>query len=69
MNGILETMAFVLVIAGQFLAAIVLIAKRKTIFADSEARLSREGRGSEDPAEASSESPAHDGQEHQPRPA
>jgi hypothetical protein len=64
MNGVLETMAFVLVIAGQFLAAIVLISKRKAIYADPEARVS-----SEDPAEACSESPAHDGEEHQPRPA
>ena len=64
MNGVLETMAFVLVIAGQFLAAIVLISKRKAIYADSEARVS-----GEDLAEASSESSAHDGEEHQPRPA
>jgi hypothetical protein len=56
MNGVLETLAFVLVITGQFLAAIVLISKRKEIYADSETG-------------ASSESLAHDREEHQPKTA
>ena len=34
MDGILEPLAFALLIGGQFLAAIVLISKRKTIYAD-----------------------------------
>ena len=34
MDEILEPLAFALLIGGQFLAAIVLISKRKTIYAD-----------------------------------
>lgn len=54
MNGVLETLAFMLVIAGQFLAAIVLISKRKAIYGDRE-------------TEAPGESLAHHREEHQPK--
>jgi hypothetical protein len=53
---VLETLAFTLVIAGQFLAAIVLISKRKAIYADPESG-------------ASSENLAHHREEHQPKSA
>jgi hypothetical protein len=51
-DGVLETSAFMLVIAGQFLAAIVLISRRKTIYGDPETG-------------ASSENLAHHREEHQ----
>jgi hypothetical protein len=34
MNGILESLAFVLVIGGQFLAAVFLISRRESIYSD-----------------------------------
>jgi hypothetical protein len=34
MNGVFETLAFALVIAGQFLAAIFLISRRKQIYSE-----------------------------------
>ena len=55
-DGVLETSAFMLVIAGQFLAAIVSISKRKTISGDPEIG-------------ASSENLAHHREEHQPKTA
>ena len=56
MNGVLETLAFMLVIAGQFLAAIVLISKRKAIYGHPETG-------------APGESLAHHREEHQPKTA
>jgi hypothetical protein len=44
MGGILETLAFALVMAGQFLAAIVLTSRRKAIYFDSEPQASDEAR-------------------------
>jgi len=42
MDRILSTLAFALLIGAWFLAAIVLISRRKAIYADSEERVRRE---------------------------
>jgi len=43
MDRILSTLAFALLIGAWFLAAIVLISRRKAIYADFEERVPREG--------------------------